>query len=208
MSRRPAFRLPRPFVILLVLAFAAWHYWQEGQRPPDAPPRTGPALSSHEALHGARLLEHRDNDGDSFQILHNGQAHHFRLYFADSPEKRRHQHNGDRLRDQGRYFGGLEEARTIALGLEAKKLAENLLRSRPFTIHTRWHQVYDSGRYYAFVIFDDGEDLGEKLVRAGLARIHTTGAPHPDGRSAQAFEKHLRRLEQEARSEACGGWAR
>lgn len=205
MSRRSLRR--SPLLVALLLAFAAYQYWQESRLPPPAPARAGGAAAAYERLDGARLLDHRDNDGDSFQIVHNGRSHHFRLYFADCPEKRRHQHNGDRLRDQGRYFGGLGEARTVALGQEAGRLAGQWLRQRPFTIHTRWHQVYDSGRHYAFVIFDDGEDLAEKLIRAGLARIHTTGAPHPDGRSRAMFERHLRRLEEEARHEQRGGWA-
>lgn len=211
---RPSFRRS-PLFIALLLALAAYQYWQEGHLPglktapaPQATPSEKPTpTSDYQRLEGARLLDHRDNDGDSFLITHNGQSHHLRLYFADSPEKRRHQHNGDRIRDQGRYFGGLDEARTIALGLEAKKLAEQWLRERPFTVHTRWHQVYDSGRYYAFVIFDDGEDLSEKLIRAGLARIHTTGAAHPDGRPRAMLERHLRRLEEEAKHEKRGGWA-
>jgi hypothetical protein len=49
-------------------------------------------------------------------------------------------------------------------------------------------------------------NLAEKLVREGLARIHTTGAALPDGRSARQFEAGLRELERQARAAGRGGW--
>jgi len=66
------------------------------------------------------------------------------------------------------------------------------LTERPFTVYTKWQGVFNSGRHYAFIVFPDGEDLSAKLVREGLARIHTTGTTLPDGRSASHYEKELR----------------
>lgn len=161
-------------------------------------------------LRGAKILEHRNNDGDSFHIAHDGKEHEFRLYFVDCPESRLHQYNGDRIRQQGRYFGGLSTDRTIAIGRDAKAFTRQLLESEPFTIYTRWQPVYDSGRYYAFVFLPDGdgggEELSEKLVRAGLCRIHTEGAALPDGRPKKDFAQHLRALEKEAKARKRGAW--
>lgn len=160
----------------------------------------------YETLQGARLVEHRDNDGDSFMIRHAGGTHTFRLYFADAPEKRLHQYNGERLQHQARYFGKPTVQQILQIGVRAREYAIEQLSSRPFTVYTRWAAVYDSGRHYAFVIFDDGQDLSEKLVAEGLARIYTDGATHPDGRSESAFEKHLKSVESKARSNKKGAW--
>ena len=125
----------------------------------------------------------------------------------DAPEKRLHQFNGERIDHQGGYFGGLSREQTTSIGLAAKKHTEALLGIRPFRIETRWQPVFDSGRYFGFVFFDDsGEELGESLVRQGLARIYTEGANLPDGRKKADFERHLRRLEAEAKQARRGAW--
>lgn len=193
---------------LLLVAAAAWQVWQQGLTPPDAPRRSGPAATAFESLQGARLLRHGSNDGDSFKVEHQGLAHHFRLYFADCAETYLNAQNAERVRDQGRDFGGLDDARTLTLGRDARQFTRALLEAGGFVIHTRWQRVYDSNRFYAFVVFPDGEDLSEKLVRAGLARIHTTGTTLPDGRSARQFEARLRALEREAQAAGRGAWRR
>jgi len=132
--------------------------------------------------------------------------HEFRLYFADCPEKSRHHLNGERLADQGRYFGGLSEAETVSVGQAAESFTRGLLSSQRFTVCTKWQSVFGSGRYYAFILFSDGEDLSAKLVRAGLARIHTGGTTLPDGRKARVYEQQLRSLENEARAARQGVW--
>jgi endonuclease YncB( thermonuclease family) len=202
--RRPRGRL----WTLLVLAAAVWQFWQQGMKPPDAPRRSGPSTTSFERLHGARLIRHGSNDGDSFKVEHQGVAHHFRLYFADCAETYLNAQNAERVRDQGRDFGGIEDSRTLTLGRDARHFTRAMLEAGGFVIHTRWQRVYDSQRFYAFVTFPDGEDLSEKLVRAGLARIHTTGTTLPDGRSTRQFEARLRALEHEARAAGRGAWRR
>ena len=203
--RRPRLSKPLWFILVVIaIGFQAWRGVYED--PPVASRRAPKASQQFEVLHGARLHDDENNDGDSFKVLHQGQVHVFRLYFADCPEKSRHPNNADRLKDQGRYFGGLTETRTVAIGQQAQRFTTELLRSQPFTIHTKWHGVYDSGRYYAFVIFGDGEDLSAKVVREGLARIHTSGSTLPDGREASLYEKQLRQLEAAARAARRGAW--
>ncbi|MDZ4288648.1 MAG: thermonuclease family protein, partial [Prosthecobacter sp.] len=181
-------RFANPFWVILILFAIGFQAWKEVYKePPAASNGTPKATKQFAVLQGAFLHEDKNNDGDSFKILHLGQVHEFRLYFADCPEKRRHQYNGDRLRDQGRYFGGLTETQTVAIGQRAQEFAEELLTTQPFTMHTKWQAVFDSGRYYAFIIFSDGEDLSAKLVRAGLARIYTGGTTLPDGRQASFY---------------------
>ncbi len=203
--------------LLLIAAAVAIQLWEPRpeQKPTSEPPpvvKKSPApqpTKGYEVLDGCSLVEDRNNDGDSFKIRHDGGVHEFRLYFVDAPEKRLHQYNGERLDEQGRYFGGLDREQTIALGQAAQSLALELLRRESFRVETRWQPVFDSGRYYAFVFFErDGEELSEKLTRAGMARIHTMGADLPDGRRRRDFERHLKSLESGARERGVGGWRR
>jgi endonuclease YncB( thermonuclease family) len=203
MSRRRGKSWLWVVLALVAVGFQVWRDEQQGTKPPAKQ-----ATKVFEVILGAKLQDHPDNDGDSFHIDHLGQTHEFRLYFADCPEKRRHQFNGDRLAEQGQYFGGLSEAQTIAVGQQAKAFTQHLLSTQPFTVYTKWQSVYNNTRHYAFIIFADGEDLSAKLVRAGLARIHTSGTALPDGRSVSQYENHLRELEQAARTQHMGAWGK
>jgi endonuclease YncB( thermonuclease family) len=163
--------------------------------------------SGFETLTGCRLHEDRNNDGDSFKIMHNGKVIELRLYFVDAPEKRLHQYNGERIDHQGRYFGSLTRDQTISIGLKAKSHTERLLNSRPFRVVTRWQPVFESGRHYAFIFFEDtGEELSETLTREGLSRIYTEGTNLPDGRKKAEFERHLKSLEAAAKKAGRGAW--
>lgn len=189
---------------MLALMLLGWLGWDDLK--PGLPSPKREATKVFEVLLDARLHPHRDNDGDSFHLEHGGQVHEFRLYFADCPEKARHHLNGDRLAEQGRYFGGLSESETVSVGQAGEALTRDLLTRQRFTVCTKWQSVFGSGRYYAFILFADGEDLSAKLVRAGLARIHTGGTTLPDGREARVYEQHLRALENEARATRHGAW--
>ena len=203
MSRRAGKSWLWVLLSLIAVGVQVWHEIQDG--PPTGSKQ---ARKVFEVILGARLHDHPDNDGDSFHIDHDGQTHEFRLYFADCPEKKRHALNGERLAQQGQYFGGLSEAETVAVGQQAKTLTQRLLSTQSFTIYTKWQGVYNSGRYYAFIVFADGEDLSAKLIRAGLARIHTGGTTLPDGRSVSSYQKQLRGLEQFAQTQHSGAWAK
>jgi endonuclease YncB( thermonuclease family) len=199
--RKPSWRWL--LVLLIGLGVQVWKDWQDGPAP--APRKT--ASKVFEVILDASWHPHRDNDGDSFHLLIRGRPHELRLYFADCPEKQRHHLNGDRLAEQGRSFGGLSEAQTVAVGKQAQAFTQQWLTTQRFTVYTKWQSVYNSGRHYAFVVFADGEDLSAKLVRAGLARIHTGGTTLPDGRTTKQYEAFLRQLEAEARAAQRGGWA-
>ena len=97
-------------------------------------------------------------------------------------------------------------ARLHGMRQQAEAFTRQLLSTQRFTVCTKWHAVYGSGRYYAFVIFPDGEDLSAKLVKAGLARIHTGGTKLPDGREAATYEAQLRNLEAQAKAGRAGAW--
>jgi endonuclease YncB( thermonuclease family) len=153
-----------------------------------------------------------NNDGDSFLIqteLSGNQT--FRLYGVDCPEKAHHFQNGPRLQQQGNYFGGLSQERTMALGQTATERTLRWLREEPFEVITQYEGVYDSGRFYAHIRFPqssgDDEWLANRLVKAGLARIYTKGEAIPGRFSRSEWTHHLHDLEAEARRQRVGGWA-
>lgn len=203
-GRRKGKGWPWLWIVLLVLG---WQGWEQGlKKAPSHAETPRKAAKVFEVILDAKLHPHRDNDGDSFHLEHGGKVHEFRLYFADCPEKKQHHLNGDRLAEQGKYFGGLSVADTVRVGQMAEAFTRELMSTQPFVVCTKWHQVYDSGRYYAFIIFPDDLDLSAKLVSAGLARIHTGGTTLPDGRSAKVYEQQLQQLEAEARQARRGAW--
>lgn len=164
------------------------------------------AASPWVRLEGCTLVENPYNDGDSFHVRHQGREYIFRLYFVDTPETDREFHQ--RLRDQTDYFG-IDSATLIELGRESASAVRALL-SRPFTVVTRWQGAQGRSvtpRFYAFVETAEG-DLGEILVRRGLARVYGVRVHLPDGRRAQDYRAHLLKLEDEARARRVGAWAR
>lgn len=204
--RRGRSHLSRNLWILVWLAVALIQAWDHFREKPASP---RPEHDGHfVVLKNARLVEDAANDGDSFKIAHDGGEHVMRLYFVDCPEKRQYSLVNARLKDQASYFGGLSIPQTTSVGMEAKAFSEALLHEHRFTVQTRWERVYDSERSYAIVIFDDGEDLAEKLVKAGLCRIHTKGTMMPDGQREFDFENHLRELERQAKAAKRGAWGK
>lgn len=189
-------------VFWVLAGLLQWWDHQRSKPPTPLPPRTG----QYEQLQQVQWVNDANNDGDSFKVSHSGGEQVLRLYFVDCPETRDYSLVRGRLKDQAGYFGGLSLPQTLKIGQDAKIYTERLLRERRFTVFTRWERVYDSQRVYAVVIFDDGEELSEKLTRNGLCRIHTKGTRLPDGRSEYDFESHLRQLEREARDGRRGAW--
>lgn len=153
------------------------------------------------------LMEDRGNDGDSFILQHGGESHTVRLYFADCPEKYRSNLNAERLSQQAAHFGGISADYVVATGQEAREFSLDLLRTGPVTMETRWEEVYDSGRYYAFVRVG-GKDLAELLISKGLARVHTKGASRPGGASERSQKEALLNMEKSARSRRLGAWGK
>lgn len=204
--RKRRSNLSRSLWVLVWLAVGliqAWDRFRDKPAPPSS--RTD---GHFVLLQNARLTDDAGNDGDSFKLAHDGGEHVLRLYFVDCPEKRQYSLVNNRLKDQAGYFGGLSIPQTVSVGVEAKAFTEKLLQEQRFTVQTRWERVYDSQRSYALVFFDDGEELSEKLVKAGLCRIHTKGTLMPDGQREFDFENHLRELEREAKATKRGAWGK
>lgn len=172
------------------------------------------SASGFSVLDACRLARHRHNDGDSFHVSHGGKDTEIRLYYVDTPESSYKEYadgnnNGERLRHQGDYFGGLSREMTAEVGMAAKKFTLDLLTKEPFRVVTKWERVFDSERRYGFVIVKwQGREvyLHELLVAQGLVRIYTKPHNLPDNTSASRHRKMLKQMEAKARAEKRGGW--
>jgi len=165
-------------------------------------------------LKGCSLKEVYNNDGDSFHVRHPKGETEFRLYFVDTPESRLHRYNGERIDQQGQYFGGLNRDQTIKIGKAGKALTKKLLGHGKFTVLTKCEKVTkrdDEKRMHAFVLVNlNGEDyyLHELLTVKGLVRIHTWGGELPDGTKWRDQKDNLFSIEKKVRAAKRGGWSR
>lgn len=155
-------------------------------------------------LTNCTLVENRYNDGDSFHVEHEGREYIFRLYFLDTPED--DLAFPQRVDEQGRYFG-IDRDQTTYTGVAAQQLMKHLL-AEPFTVVTRWHSAQGRSkipRFYAFVR-PEGNDLGEELIKNGLARVYGVRATTPEGEKATDYRARLLKMEDDARLTKQGAW--
>ncbi|MCZ7591412.1 MAG: thermonuclease family protein [Kiritimatiellae bacterium] len=162
------------------------------------------AAKPWDTLTNCMLVENRYNDGDSFHVEHDGKEYIFRLYFVDTPED--DLSFPQRVDEQGRYFG-TDRDQTTYTGVAAQQLMKHLL-AEPFTVITRWHSAQGRSRiprFYAFVR-PTGADLGEELIKNGLARVYGVRASTPEGEKATEYRARLLKMEDTARLEKQGAW--
>ncbi len=155
-------------------------------------------------LRNCRLISNPANDGDSFHASAGAREYIFRLYMVDAPET--DEMNPARLVEQAKYFA-ITVPQAIEVGLAAKEFTRAQL-SEPFTVFTRMSDAMGRSkleRFYAFVQTKDG-DLGEELVRNGLARNYGFKAVPPGLRNSRVELEKLQRFEDEAKQEKIGGW--
>ena len=166
-----------------------------------------PALS-WETWTGCTLIHNEANDGDSFHLRHHGKEVIVRLYFVDCPEADKSNVGGrKRVREQAAHFRRTENE-ILYLGKVAKEKTARML-TRPFTVKTRGQDAKGNselGRIYAFVITAEGKDLGEELVRNGLARSYGAESGLPNKKDSEIRERYDR-IESQARQQSLGGWA-
>ncbi len=133
--------------------------------------------------------------------LPDGREQIVRLYYVDAPESKTAYR--DRLDEQGAYFGITRE-QAAQLGEEAAAFTVRML-AEPFTVQTR-RRLHFGRRMLLMITTSTGDDLGELLVKNGLARIYGVKTPHPDGRTSKEYEDYLEKLEAEAKAKRLGGW--
>jgi len=155
-------------------------------------------------LENCRLIPNPANDGDSFHVSAGAKEYIFRLYLVDAPET--DEMTPGRLVEQAKYFG-ISVPQAIEVGQAAKEFTREKL-SQPFIAFTHMSDALGQSRlerFYAFVETKEG-DLGEQLVRNGLARIHGYKAAPPGLRNSRVEVQKLQLFEQQARQEKIGAW--
>jgi len=155
-------------------------------------------------LENCRLIVNPANDGDSFHVSAGAKEYIFRLYLVDAPET--DEMTPGRLVAQAKYFE-ITVPQAIEVGRAAKEFTREKL-SAPFTVFTRMSDAMGQSRlerFYAFVQTKEG-DLGEQLVRNGLARNYGFKAVPPGLRNSRVEMEKLQQFENEARQEKIGGW--
>jgi competence ComEA-like helix-hairpin-helix protein len=111
-----------------------------------------------------------------------------------------------RLVEQAKYFG-ITVPQAIEVGEQAKEFTRQKL-SQPFTVFTRMSDAMGRSkleRFYAFVQTREG-DLGEQLVRNGLARNYGFKAVPPGFKNSRPELEKLQQFEDEAGQKKIGGW--
>jgi competence ComEA-like helix-hairpin-helix protein len=155
-------------------------------------------------LENCRFILNPADDGDSFHVSVGTKEYIFRLYMVDAPET--DALTPGRLVEQAKYFE-ITVPQAIEVGLAAKEFTRQKL-SEPFTVFTRMSDAMGRSRlerFYAFVETKDG-DLGEQLVRNGLARNYGYKAVPPGLKNSRVELEKLQQFEDEARQEKIGGW--
>ena len=155
-------------------------------------------------LESCRLILNPANDGDSFHVSVGKEEYIFRLALVDAPETEGMEPR--RLIEQANYFD-ITVPQAIEVGEAAKAFTREKL-AEPFTVFTRRSDAMGRSkieRLYAFVQTKEG-DLGEQLVRNGLARVHGARVIPPGLSSLQAERQKLQQFEDEAKQEKIGGW--
>jgi len=155
-------------------------------------------------LENCRFIGNPADDGDSFHVSAGAKEYIFRLYLVDAPET--DEMTPARLVEQAKYFA-ITVPQAIEVGEAAKGFTREKL-SEPFTVFTRWSGAMGRSkieRFYAFVQTKDG-DLGEQLVRNGLARNYGFKAVPPGLKNSRIELEKLQQFEDEARHEKIGGW--
>jgi DNA uptake protein ComE-like DNA-binding protein len=155
-------------------------------------------------LDNCRLISNPANDGDSFHASSGAREYIFRLYMVDAPET--DAMNPARLVEQAKYFA-ITVPQAIEVGQAAKEFTREKL-SEPFTVFTRMSDAMGHSkleRFYAFVQIKDG-DLGELLVRNGLARNYGFKAVPPGSKNSRLELEKLQQFEDDAKRERIGGW--
>jgi endonuclease YncB( thermonuclease family) len=180
---------------LLALSLAAEGY--AADRPKPKPWQT---------LDNCRYMDRKGNDGDSFGLQCGQQKFVLRLYFVDAPET--NLTYGERSREQAEHFGASLDD-TLKAGYQARDLVRNALGAG-FLVLTKKASApgrSSEPRYYGLVHVG-GRYLHEVLLVEGLARPKGVSSAMPDGERSRDYLKKLGALEEQARLQRKGVWAR
>ena len=162
-------------------------------------------------LKNVKYIDNPSNDGDSFTIKAGRRSYRLRLYYVDCPETSAPTRNdAQRVKEQTRHFGLNSIDDTFKFGNKATTLVKTLLKNKRFTVHTEFADAMGRskrGRIYGFVTLVGGEDLADRLIKEGLARVYGMARETPTGVSKKRAWAKLRTLEDVAQLKRAGVWS-
>lgn len=163
------------------------------------------------AFPGAQFVESEGNEPDAFRVRIGTEENVFVLYFVDALEAS--WMHPQLVADQAKWFGKLPGKAIVEGGVVAMNYVAGMLKSKPFTVLTRWEHIQNSNRYYALISVEAEPGkrtyLSDLLMRKGYARVEgvTTFLPSDDRRSKEDYLFELRELSKQARLQKQGIWA-
>ena len=159
---------------------------------------------------GAEFVESRANEPDAFRVKIGTEEIVFVLYFVDALEAS--WTHPQRVAEQARWFGNTQNQAIVDGGVVAMNYVADLLKTKPFTVLTRWERVPNSSRYYALI--NVGHEPGRRaylsdlLMKKGHARVGSvsTFLPADDRRQMEDYALELKELGVQARKQRQGLW--
>ena len=168
-----------------------------------------PPKAEFEVFPKAKLVESKNNEADTLRIkvddFHDEVV--FTLYFIDAPDASLT--HPQLVQDQSRYFQ-LSQDLVQKMGAEAAAYVTGLLKTKPFTLLTRWEPVPDRSRYYALILVETEKGkvyLADLLMQKGYGRLAGISCDLPGGvKGADDYGLYLHKLSKQAREAKIGVW--
>ena len=212
-------------VVVLIVALVAILLKESRGKPPAAIPVTvygnpvvdqgiapaRPVSPRFLAFSNAVFVESRANEADTMRLRLGDEENVFVLYFVDALEATGN--SPQRIAEQARWFGGVSQQTVVDYGVEAAGYVAELLKTKPFSLLTRWEGVPNSTRYYAMIVVESEPGnrvyLADLLLAKGYARIHGVSTSMPEG--SKPMEDYLldaKNLAKKAMDRRLGVWAK
>lgn len=208
-------------VLIVVLSAILLRESKPGTVPTAIPVKPAGVLGSLDGFHqvepnfvslpGAEFIESRTNEPDAFRVKTGSEEIVFVLYFADALEAS--WTHPQLVAAQAKWFGNASNQAVVDGGVVAMNYVAELLKSKPFTVLTRWERVPNSSRYYALIDVEAEPGkrsyLADLLMRKGYARVAgvTTFLPPDDHLSMEDYLVRLNSHAKQARAQKQGIWA-
>lgn len=212
-------------VVVLIVALVAVLLKESRGKPPAAIPVTvygnagvdtgvAPARPVSErflAFSNAVFVDSRANEADTLRLRLGDEENVFVLYFVDALEATGS--SPQLIADQARWFGGVSQQTVVDYGVEAAGFVADLLKTKPFSLLTRWERVPNSTRYYAMVVVETEPGnrvyLADLLLAKGYGRIHGVMTAMPEGaKPVEDYLQDAKSLARKAMERRLGVWAK
>jgi hypothetical protein len=214
--------------IALVCVVAVLALLLKGQRPPVAvavpvaipvteqlsvpipqPVTTRQKLDVMEVYPVPKLVDHPDNEPDSFRMRLGKEEAVFCLYFVDAFALSKDK--PESLQVQTNRYVKVDPTMVAELKREAYRYAMDLITKKPTKLYTRWERHSDGKRYFALleIEIEKGKKayLGDLLLRQGYAKVGGVTCEVP-GQTQVSYLTQMKKNTAYAQGKKLGLWSR